>query len=419
MDISNLTSVYNQNPALQSQYTLQQYLDLFGGDSSTTPPPTNPVLPPPPQGIIGADINTYQGGGGGGGGIQTLDQTWTQPRATDTETIQEEWIQRPRTLTAAEQEWQKGPFYGPKTRVAAMSGQNAKFLPMDKGYWNRTKKYKTPRTYGDQVYAQSLIDAEKGIKSIPTQKNWWDKTKDFFSGLNQPKERGTLGTRLKNQPRIPLPASMASWSQSPFNPKSRNWNPDFEAQLNYLEGMDGTKLSGDWNKATKFDKYGKPIEFGIVEGQAMIGRDPQSGHLKYGPGTVLEGKNVISGFGSNNYETALENYISKMEGYKKKTAFQEAKIKRAKAELAAWKNKQDEKINQEIIKKKIKDDTSGNNQTGGGGGRAVDTSRGAVAGAQEDISNYQDFKEVPLADGGRVRRLRSYFDGGLVSLRRR
>jgi hypothetical protein len=37
---------------------------------------------------------------------------------------------------------------------------------------------------------------------------------------------------------------------------------------------------------------------------------------------------------------------------------------------------------------------------GGGGGRQVDTSRGAVRGAQQDISNYQDFGEVPLAKGG-------------------
>ena len=34
--------------------------------------------------------------------------------------------------------------------------------------------------------------------------------------------------------------------------------------------------------------------------------------------------------------------------------------------------------------------------------RSVDTSRGAVRGAQQDISNYQDFGEVPLAEGGRV-----------------
>ena len=43
--------------------------------------------------------------------------------------------------------------------------------------------------------------------------------------------------------------------------------------------------------------------------------------------------------------------------------------------------------------------------TGGGGGRQVDTSRGAVRGAQQDISNYQDFGEVPLAKGGLARML--------------
>jgi len=42
---------------------------------------------------------------------------------------------------------------------------------------------------------------------------------------------------------------------------------------------------------------------------------------------------------------------------------------------------------------------------GGGGGRQVDTSRGAVRGAQQDISNYQDFGEVPLAKGGLARML--------------
>ena len=37
----------------------------------------------------------------------------------------------------------------------------------------------------------------------------------------------------------------------------------------------------------------------------MIGIDPNTGLHKYGPESVLSGKNVISMFGSNNYETAL------------------------------------------------------------------------------------------------------------------
>ena len=43
MSPQNLTNVYNQNPTLQSNYTLQQYLDLFGG-SSTPPPAPYPTI---------------------------------------------------------------------------------------------------------------------------------------------------------------------------------------------------------------------------------------------------------------------------------------------------------------------------------------------------------------------------------------
>jgi len=85
MDINNLTGVYNQNPTLQGQYTLQQYLDLFGQGSTPPPstiPPTDPNAPTTPlnpgQGIINAGINQYQGNGGddryrGGGAFGNLD----------------------------------------------------------------------------------------------------------------------------------------------------------------------------------------------------------------------------------------------------------------------------------------------------------------------------------------------------------
>ena len=43
MSPQNLTNVYNQNPTLQGQYTLQQYLDLFGGSSTTTTPTLTPT----------------------------------------------------------------------------------------------------------------------------------------------------------------------------------------------------------------------------------------------------------------------------------------------------------------------------------------------------------------------------------------
>ena len=114
-------------------------------------------------------------------------------------------------------------------------------------------------------------------------------TQDNMFGLGkifQPKIRGTLGNRLANQPRLPLPASIASYSQSPFNPDSKNYNPDFVDQLNYLEGMEG------------------------LIGMSSVG-------LKYGPESVLFGKNVISGFGTNNYQKALEKFIAKAKGDRK------------------------------------------------------------------------------------------------------
>ena len=68
MDINNLTNVYNQNPTLQSSYTLQQYLDLFGGSSTpattTTATTTTPTTTNSGQGIINQNINQYQNQGG-------------------------------------------------------------------------------------------------------------------------------------------------------------------------------------------------------------------------------------------------------------------------------------------------------------------------------------------------------------------
>ena len=66
MDVNNLTSVYNQNPTLQGQYTLQQYLDLFGSSTPTTPTTPTPTPTPVQPGIINQNINRFQNQGGDG-----------------------------------------------------------------------------------------------------------------------------------------------------------------------------------------------------------------------------------------------------------------------------------------------------------------------------------------------------------------
>ena len=109
-------------------------------------------------------------------------------------------------------------------------------------------------------------------------------------------------------------------------------------QLNYLEGVNGTKLTGKkdpFTGETIFTKTSAP----------MIGIDSQSGLTKYGPGTVLEGLNVTSAFGSNNLVLALDRYIEKMTKRGTKdgvydelnlTPFQLEKLKKAKLEKQSY-----------------------------------------------------------------------------------
>ena len=139
------------------------------------------------------------------------------------------------------------------------------------------------------------------------------KAKNFLQELSSPQVRGTLGTRMANQPRIPIPsfASFLSNYSSPFNMQSKNYNPLMESQLNFLETQDG-----------------------------MIGRNSNSGLLQYGPESVLAGKNVFSFLGTNDPEKALMDYITKMNANKRISAERKtAKLAQAEAELKALQEK--------------------------------------------------------------------------------
>ena len=122
-------------------------------------------------------------------------------------------------------------------------------------------------------------------------------SKDAFFGLGkffqgQGQEQGTLGDRrLKAYNNPMLPSFIGGFARkfSPFNPDSRNYNPDMATQLNFLE----MGQLGD-------------------ESVNLVGYDPGSGLLKYGSDSVLAGKNVTSMFGTNNYEKALLKYKNAM-----------------------------------------------------------------------------------------------------------
>ena len=75
---TNLIATYNANPTLQSRYTLQQYLDLFGLGQTTTPTPDpDPTPTPTPEepgipNIINQNLNQGGRGGGDGTGPQNI-----------------------------------------------------------------------------------------------------------------------------------------------------------------------------------------------------------------------------------------------------------------------------------------------------------------------------------------------------------
>jgi len=112
-----------------------------------------------------------------------------------------------------------------------------------------------------------------------------------------------------------------------LNPNAMNYNPNLQPQMDFLGGQTGTRITGTSDN----------LKF--TDGQMMIGNDPNSGLAKYGPGSVLSGQNVVSGFGTNDYAQQLQNYIDKMMGYKTLSNFQRAKLDRAIAEKKAYEDK--------------------------------------------------------------------------------
>jgi len=158
--------------------------------------------------------------------------------------------------------------------------------------------YLEPTAQANKYRFDRSVEPRDGVMGF------FDKIGNKFkeSKFSQPKIRGTLGTRLAGQkPIIPLPSFAAAYSRSPFNIKSPNYNPLLESQLNFAELGDN------------------------IVGMSNTG-------LKYGSGSVLAGKNVISGFGTNDYEKMLQDYISKMNAYQTKKATDARAVKIAKAE---------------------------------------------------------------------------------------
>ena len=77
--------------------------------------------------------------------------------------------------------------------------------------------------------------------------------------------------------------------RNPLREGAPNYNPRLQGQIDYLSenNLIGTNIG------------------------------PGQGFTRYGPGSVLQGKNVMPGFGTNDYLTMLNKYIDKMEANKR------------------------------------------------------------------------------------------------------
>jgi len=139
MSPQNLTNVYNQNPTLQSNYTLQQYLDLFGGSSTTPPATIQPVPTPnvPEKGIINQNINQYQNQGGGGGGIGGL--TLNAPRTAGAAPINSAAFRDPLNEKIANQMRTQNPNLESRTNAEIISSNPDMFdIKTDRGFFQNT-----------------------------------------------------------------------------------------------------------------------------------------------------------------------------------------------------------------------------------------------------------------------------------------
>ena len=172
----NLIATYQNNPTLQSQYTQQQYLDLFGfGVNQPQPDPTPPDPTPPPSGgvtnIIGQNLNQ---GGGGGGGIPMVGSDGRIADFNEAITVRQNRLNNPGKIAqfaydkglpkqASYNEMLSRGMLGAKdTRLTSgipfgVSGMIAKMMP---------DNYYDKMTLGDQILTQSYMgytDPETGM----------------------------------------------------------------------------------------------------------------------------------------------------------------------------------------------------------------------------------------------------------------
>ena len=371
LSIYNSMNAYGfDDQAIANALTEQGLYTAPGSGTPETPPPN----------IIGSQIN--QGGGGdGGGGITQLNPLNTRTNIASDINRNDRSSIDPLNEKIANQMTTQNPNLNKYTTEEIVSMNPGMFdIKTDKGFIGNTiDNFKT--------MSGNLVDKFSGLPGV-------EKGKSLIGNIMD----NTIVGRL-------------AAARNPLNPKASNYNSNLQGQMDFLEGATGSRITGTSGNLKTTD------------GLAMIGRDPNSGLAKYGPGSVLSGQNVVSGFGTNDYEEQLQNYIDKMIERRTKgvlTEFQDAKLDAAYAELKAEQERAAtatataaaiakaaaiEKANRPYSGPTFYN--SGNvNRDGGTGGAISQDFQNTTA----SIDNYSS--DVLRAKGGMV----GYKEGGLVTM---
>jgi len=379
MSPQNLTNVYNQNPTLQGQYTLQQYLDLFGGSSTPPPATIQPVPTPnvPEKGIINQNINQYQsGGGGGGGGTPGVGSENIGQRTIDFNeaiTARQQRLNNPGTIQSFVNNFTGGgqsPAFGIAPTETTPGSLNTSML--SRGMLGQK----------DTRATSGIPFGISGIIASMMPDNYYDKM--------------TLGDQILTQSYMGYTDPKTGMSNK--DPFGRNVRSGFG---NYAEAQQKS-----------YDKLGKDLSGRLAE-KYGVEFDPVTG--------TYVGTNAAAVKKAND----MTKFMRSMFKFDKTGVFKKKDIA---ADLALIQKAKDEEKRQADIKAKadLKNLTS-TASGGGGGGIASSGMTGAQAagmgGGSRQATSAGSTKSGRTdggwgwAKGGFVRG--SYFNGGIVSLRRR
>ena len=251
---------------------------------------------------------------------------------------------------------------------------------------------------------EEIVSMNPDMFNIKTDKGFIGNTIDNFKTMSgnlidkfSGSKVGQGATKFKNMAFTPMMA--LAQKRNPLNPSATNYNPNLQPQMDFLEGITGSRITGTSGNLKTTD------------GLAMIGRDPNSGLAKYGPGSVLSGQNVVSGFGTNDYEDQLQGYIDKMIERRTKgvlTEFQQAKLDAAYAELKAEQERAAAAAAKSAAEEIALAKSYNIGQRGGGAGDSSTSHMGGISQAQADAVGKAN-KDAGMSGWG----LR---DGGLATM---